>query len=217
MDEIIGSGVDIIRVSLQGIDAKSYEEICGVKINFDDFLNNLDYLYKHKGKCQIRMKLADVAIKNVVNGRERFEELFGDISDTLFVETVLPLFKQIDYAKVDEEIAGKILFGREGVETTEIHKVCHRPFYRIRIGADGQVSSACCDTPNDIIYGNINEESLVDIWNGNKRNEFLKMQLAGKRFMHPSCRECVAANDITTQDDYLDPWAEEILERMNKR
>lgn len=161
------------------------------------------------------MKIADIAINRYPNGKERFEKLFGDKADSIFIETILPLYKQINYAKVDERIGDNILSGREGVKTNEIHTVCHRPFFRVRIAANGLVTSACCDTPNDIVYGDIREESLVDIWNGSKHTNFLKMQLAGKRFSHPSCKDCVAANDVTSDADYLDPWAEKILERMN--
>ncbi len=40
------------------------------------------------------------------------------------------------------------------------------------------------------------------------------MQLEGRRFQHPVCRDCVLANDITNEADLLDPWAEEILHRF---
>lgn len=207
-------GVDIIRISLQGLDAKAYYETCGVKLDYEKFLDNLKYLYKNKGNCQIRMKIADLAIKDVPHGKERFEELFGDKADSIFIEHILPLYGDVDYDGIDSTINCSYMCGRENVPTNHVHKVCHRPFFRVRIAANGLVSSACCDTPHDIIYGDINQESLYDIWNGEKHKAFLKMQLEGKRFLHPSCKDCVAANDITTEADCLDPWAEEILKRL---
>ncbi len=35
----------------------------------------------------------------------------------------------------------------------------------------GKVTAACCDIPNDFYYGNINEKSLVEIWNGLNRKK----------------------------------------------
>lgn len=58
------------------------------------------------------------------------------------------------------------------------------------------------------------EHGLVELWNGIKRTGFLKMQLKGKRFEHPVCKECVLANDITNEADLLDPWVENILRRF---
>ena len=214
VDAIIAAGVDIIRISLQGLDSESYLKTCGVKMNFEKFVENLTYLYKNKGKCQIRMKIADVAIKNVLDGDEKFKQIFGSIADSIFVEHILPLYGDLDYDKIDENIKKTVMNGREGVATDHIHKVCHRPFFRVRVAANGLVTSACCDTPHDIVYGDITKESLYDIWNGEKHKAFLKMQLQGKRFMHPSCKNCVAANDITTEADILDPYAEEILKRF---
>lgn len=214
IDEIIDAGVDVIRVSLQGLDAEAYKKNCRINIDFDAFINHLTYLYNHKKNCSIRMKIADLAIKDYPDGMEKFESMFGCIADSIFVETILPLYQQVDYSKVDSEIGNNILNGREGIATNHIHRVCHRPFYRMRVAANGLVTSACCDTPNDIVYGDINKESLVNIWNGKKHMNFLRMQLQGKRFEHSSCKNCVAANDITSKADFLDPWAEQILDRM---
>lgn len=43
---------------------------------------------------------------------------------------------------------------------------------------------------------------------------FLKMQLRGERFRHPVCKNCILANDITSEADILDPWKDEILRKM---
>ncbi len=215
VDELMKcGGVDIIRISLQGLSADAYYRTCGIKIDFESFVENLKYLYEHKNKCQIRMKIADIALKNEENGERRFEEIFGKIADSIFIEHIIPLFKGVDYDLIDKNINRTVMEGREGIKTDYIHKVCHRPFFKVRVAANGLVTSCCCDTPHDVVYGDINNESLYSIWNGEKHRAFLRMQLEGKRFMHSSCKDCVAANDITTEADLLDPYAEEILKRF---
>lgn len=213
-DKIIAAGVDTIRISLQGLDAETYQRICGVKMDFDQFVENLHYLYEHKGNCKIRMKIADMAIKDLVNKEKALEKIFGGISDSLFIESIIPMFASVDYHKIDDDIEKNALHGRENVKQKEIHKVCHRPFYRMMIRANGDVTAACCDSIHDIVYGNIMEQHLVDIWNGEKRKVFLRMQLEGKRFQHPICKQCVLPNDITNEADIMDPWAKEILKRF---
>lgn len=213
-DAVIAAGVDTIRISLQGLDTETYQRICGVKIDFDRFVENLRYLYEHKGTCKIRMKIADIAIKNLVNKEKSLEKIFGEISDSLFIESIIPMFASVNYNQLDVDIEKNALHGRENVEQKEVHKVCHRPFYRMLIRANGDVTAACCDSIHDIVYGNIMDKHLIDIWNGEKRKVFLKMQLEGKRFLHPVCKRCMLPNDITNEADILDPWAEEILERF---
>ncbi len=207
-------GVDIIRISLQGLSAEAYYDICRVKIDFKRFLENLRYLYEHKGNCQIRMKIPDIVIRREPDGEKKFQDMFGKIADSIFIEHILPLYGDMDYEAIDPSIYNNVMSGRENVETSHIHKVCHRPFFRVRVAANGLVTSCCCDTPHDIVYGDVTRDSLYNIWNGENHRNFLIMQLKGNRFKHPSCKECVAANDITNDADYLDPWAEEILKRM---
>ena len=213
-DAIVAAGVDTIRVSLQGLDGRSYQEVCGVKIDFDVFRKNLLYLYTHRENCKVRMKIADLAIKDLPDGEKRLQELFGDRADSLFIEHILPMYAGVDYDGVDKNIRAQAIHGRENVWQTEINKVCHRPFYRLRIGAGGTVTAACCDTTRDIRYGHLPEDNIVDLWNGGGHVSFLKMQLRGERFRHPVCKDCVLPNDITSEADLLDPWADEILARM---
>lgn len=215
VDALMEAGIDTIRISLQGLNADMYEKMCGVKVRFDDFLNNLRYLYEHRGNCKIRMKIADVALKDIPDGEKRFEDMFGDMADSLFVEHILPIYHDVNYAGLDRKILDNAMNGRGNVAQTEVHKVCHRPFYRLRVTANGEVMANCCDQPHDIRYGNIMEQGLVELWNGGGRMSFLRMQLQGRRFQHPICKDCVLANDITNDADLLDPWAEEILNRMN--
>lgn len=215
VDEFVEKGMpDTIRISLQGITEDAYRQYCGAKIDFDAFIDNLGYLYQHKGNCKISMKVADIAIKDIDHGKERFEEIFGNIADTLFVESIIPIYGDVNYEDLDSEIKEKALDGREQVKQTKINMVCHRPFYRLAVRANGDVTAACCDQLHDIKYGNINDNTLLEIWKGNKRTEFLKMMLSGERFKHPYCKDCIMPNDITTKEDLLDPYADEIMRRI---
>lgn len=215
VDEFVRKGMpDTIRISLQGLNAEAYREYCGVKIDYEVMLENLKYLYEHKGNCKISMKIADIAISNVEHAKEKFESMFGNIADTLFVESIIPIYGDVDYSEIDSVINDNALYGREKVRQSKVNVVCHRPFYRLAVRINGDVTAACCDQLHDIRYGNINEKTLLEIWNGNNRKEFLKMLLKGERFKHPYCKDCVMPNDITTEADLLDPYAEELLNKI---
>ncbi|MBE5847431.1 MAG: radical SAM protein [Lachnospiraceae bacterium] len=213
-DELIASGIDIIRISLQGLDAEAYRKTCKTEVNFEKFLDILRYLHDNSGGVSIRMKISDLAIADVPDGRERFEQIFAPLADTIFVEKIIPMYADIDYNTIDKNIYRNAINGREDITQTEVHTVCNRPFYRLRVAADGKVTAACCDIPNDFYYGDIYEDSLVNIWNGERRKNLLKMQLEGKRFQHPICKTCTIPNDITTEADIIDPYAKELLNRI---
>ncbi|MBR3624699.1 MAG: radical SAM protein, partial [Selenomonadaceae bacterium] len=103
-DDILAAGVETIRISLQGISAEAYQKMCGVKMNFGEFLSNLRYLYENRGNCKIRMKIADIALKDEPDGEKKFEEMFGGIADSIFVEHILPIYNHVNYDEVDNTI-----------------------------------------------------------------------------------------------------------------
>ncbi len=217
VDEMVKEGMpDTIRISLQGLDAEMYRNTCGKEVDFFAFLDNLKYLYERKGDCSIRMKIADIAIKAIPDGKDRFEAIFGKMADSLFVETIIPIYADVDYQEVDADIKLHATEGRKGFKNRSVNKVCHRPFYRLAVRTNGDVTAACCDQLNDVIYGNILENTLREIWNGDVRTGFLRLQLEGKRFSHSCCKGCIMPNDITNEADLLDPWAGELLQCINK-
>ena len=213
-DEILAAGIDTVRISLQGINAESYWQMCRVKVDFEKFVDNLKYLYNNRGNTKIRVKIGDLALKGIPDGEAKFEQCFGGIADSIYVEHILPIYDGVSYDNLDENIKQDAINGRMHVEQKQINKVCHRAFYRLRIRANGDVTAMCCDATRDVKYGNIYEKTLSELWNGSVHRNFLIMQLKGKRFEHPYCKECMMPNDITTEADLLDPWAERILERI---
>lgn len=127
----------------------------------------------------------------------------------------MPIYSTVDYDTLDKDISAKALGGRERVAQSSVNKVCHRAFYRCRIRANGDISAACCDSTKNVIFGNVLRDNLVQVWNGEKRKKFLVKQLMGRRFSIEECKKCMMPNDITTEEDLLDPWVEEILGRWS--
>lgn len=215
IDQMIEAGIDEIRISLQGLDAEAYKKICGVNIDFVKFYNNIRYLYKNRGKSKLRLKIPDIALKGIVDGRQKFEEMFGSVADSIFVENIIPIYDNVQYEELDEHIEGNKNNGRYGMKQLKINKVCYRPFIKMLVASNGDVTAACCNHPaKDVVFGNIQKEHLCDIWNGTKRYNFLKMQLKGKRFEHPFCKDCSIPNDVAYKEDLIDPYIDEILERF---
>lgn len=52
------------------------------------------------------------------------------------------------------------------------------------------------------------------MWQGLKRENFLKMYLLGKRMQHPVCKSCVQENATNFKEDDLDKDREIILQRF---
>ena len=208
IDEIIDAGIDTIRISLQGSDAEKYKRMCGVNINFEKFVDNLKYLHSNKKSCDIKMKVSAVSSEVETVYRE-LDEVFGEFSKEIFIDNLVSLFSSVDYNLIDSNIYSKNRV--ENVEKKHID-VCTRPFYSIIVCANGDITS-CCDPINRIVLGNI-DDGVFEVWNSEKRRNLLRMMVAKKRLYHPICRSCELPNYIVAEEDFLDPYADEILSKL---
>ena len=206
-DKVIASGVDTIRISIQGLSSEKYKDICGANVDFKELIKNIEYLYSIKNKCQVFVKIADIALDD--GEEDKFYQLFGNISDRMYVEKIVPVFHEIDYSQMIQGPVETDLWGN----AHDSRIVCPICFYTLNILPDGEVYP-CCMEEDPAGLGNIHHESLATIWNGRAHKRFMTMQLEKKRMQNPVCKHCTAPDTFAKLEDELDSCAPEILARL---
>ena len=205
-DALIDAGLDTLRVSLQGLSSKKYEDICRAKVDFDEFVENIRYFYAHKKRTNLFLKVMDVALDE--GEEEQFYRLFSDCTDRMYIEHMLPAYDGVEMTK-DMVIETD----RNGVKTDRIYQVCPLAFYMLGVFPNGDVEP--CDTIyKPIVLGNVHHGRILDMWHGEKMHEFWRMQLEGRRSENIRCANCCAPNDVAHPEDHLDDAAQEILSRL---
>lgn len=207
-DQLVNSGINRIRISIEAIDGEGYLNIAGVNIDFNKFVDNIRDLYqKSRGKCEIYIKTVDAAV-NTEKKKEIFYDLFGDICDAIFIDTVIPLWS--DYAEITEkfDIHNK---GMHGQELKNV-KICPYSFYNLIINSDGEVTVCCADWKRKLVVGDLKEQSLYQIWNGEKLRKFWIDMLQGNKNEYEMCRKCLLP--IYDCNDDIDDYADQILGRI---
>lgn len=201
-DALIDAGLDTMRVSLQGLSADKYQEICGVRIDFEQFMENIRYFYKHKKSTNLFVKIMDVSLE--VGEEKKFYKLFGDCTDRMYIEKMLPAYEGVDATK-DLSVEYD-RYGRKNKKRV----VCPLPFFMLGIFPNGDVEP--CDTIyKPVVLGNVHQDTLLSMWNGNRLREFWKMQLQGERCANKRCSTCCAPDDVSHPEDVLDDDVEKIL------
>lgn len=66
-------------------------------------------------------------------------------------------------------------------------RYCNYPFAHLWIYSDGRVGPCCMDFPNRIILGDLNDNSLEEIWNS---NEMIKLRESMSREPYDVCKYC---------------------------
>lgn len=181
-DKIINSAPDKIIISVQGISSDEYLKNSKIKIDFNKFIKNLEYLYSNRHDIKIHIKIADCTLNN---NKEDFFKTFGNICDTIAIENIGPIHSGVAFNK---RFIGKPLKNQYGADYTEI-TVCSQPFYLIQINPDGKIVPCYSHTYPEII-GDCNVESIFEIWNGEKMNKFRYKMLNGIDTVCDICQKC---------------------------
>lgn len=201
---LIDSGLDRIKISVQGVTSETYKKFTGADVDFAKFVDNVRFLYEHKGDMDLFVKIMDVGLAEGED--EVFYNTFGNITDRMYIENCRPAYPGVDYGdKVQDLTMDR--FGREHEKRT----VCPLCFFHMAIWPNGDVVP--CDTIlKPVVIGNVNNEQLIDMWNGPTHREFCKIQLRGERMTaNKRCAQCVAPDDVCHPEDALDEAADRIL------
>ena len=200
-DQIINAGLDRIVISVDGLSSVQFQQITGKKVDFKEYVENIQYLYDHKENCVVHVKTTS----EISDGWEdHFFNTFGDICDEISIENIVSLWPNIDI----NTNPTKNIYDKEirPVET------CPYIFYHMTVHANGQVSSCFVDWERKNIIGNVNDKSLVAIWKGSQLKRIRTDHLLGQRKKHEICKDCKQL--IYGQADNIDQCATQIYERM---
>ncbi len=207
--EIITAGLDRLNISIYGLTSEQYEAFCGRKINFNKLVENIsDFYERSRDKCVINIKINGDVISEA--DQEKFYTIFGDICDEINIEHIMQCWSNFDFSKNGLSVNKDL--GIYGQPISE-RLVCPYIFYSFSVNSDGTVSACFLDWKRELVVGNINEETLPQIWNGFKMNEHRKMMLRGERKCHQTCGNCGQMTHATY--DNIDQFRKTLLERID--
>jgi len=210
--ELIDAGLDRLLISLQGVSARKYKEICAYDIDFDKLVDNIKFFFENKKHTEMIVKTVDIALDE---GDEKiFQEMLGPIADGIIVENIVPVFSEVDYSGMDLQSTRKT--DNRFQAGLGKQKYCSIATYSLVIAPNGDIFPCCSPFEHPPVHlGNIKHDSLLDAWSGEKRKKFLLEMFKGGFEAIKGCRGCYQAEDcVKVNEDVLDPYIDEILERM---
>jgi len=207
-DAIIDAGLDKIFISLQGIHAEAYQRISDVIVDFDRLVENILYFCSNRRQCKVYIKVPDIGVNE--SEKEEFFRIFDRHVDEMSVENIIPTWPDFDISHVKKD-DGIGYYG--GPVYPEYIKVCPTIFYNLNIDFDGAMAPCPLDWAHVAALGNVKEQSLRELWNGEKINALRRQHLRGGRVSHPLCGKCVTLEYCNV--DIIDAYADEILQRFS--
>lgn len=207
-DRLIDAGLDRLRISVEGLSAEDYRKNAGREIDFDRFVEQIRYFYEHSGKTHVYIKIIDYMVQKPEEER-RFMELFSPICHSIAIEHLTPTIEEIDYDRLSGGMAadrpqnGDVLLNAQ---------VCPQGFYMMQINPDGKVVP-CCSMKYPAVLGDVNRESVPEIWRGDAFNRFRLKMLRSREQAGAVCRDCKLYQYDLHPEDVLDGVREELTEK----
>jgi radical SAM protein with 4Fe4S-binding SPASM domain len=215
---LIDAGLQRINISLEGLSDERYKQVAGVKQSFAAIVEGVRHLHSIRGQCKIYVKIADqtsalspgLTEKFVLSPSERdfFYDTFGNICDEIYIEKVVPQWAEVQLEK-QNRLADTGMYGQK----INIHKsVCPFVFMYLHFNCDGTTSPCTLDWPRKVVIGNANEQSVKEIWNGQRLRQLQVTMLEGKRCDVNFCNNCTAP--VVCVEEDLDPHCEHLLQTI---
>lgn len=210
LSDIIESGLDAIEFSVDGESAAENDSV-RVRSDFEKIVATvraLDEVNQRKGgrlrilvaTTQFR-KAGDLAIDRPVVLPDAIRRAFGSAADRLEFKVTWAL----QWPSGDPRHGYDIYWDDRNADTARSCSLLHDT---LTIRADGTVVACCYDLTTMSNLGNINESSLVEIWNGERFRCFREAFSAGR---YPKlCKGCA----VVTGNKYLVPKADNAPPRV---
>ncbi len=177
--KILNSGLDDLRISIDAVNPDTYKKLKGhdylekVEKNVNDFLK-----LRNENKLKkpfVRVKF----LKLEENHNEEKEFIIKWKNKADWVETSC-FFKWGDIEDLDLKSNHK----------DNKRYVCNYPWYWMTIDYQGNVSPCCLDYNSSLIMGNVNNNTIEEIWNNGAFKKFRRAHLNLDFKDYPICREC---------------------------
>lgn len=186
--ELEKSGLDILHISIDAFSEKTYNHI-RKGLNYKTLMENIDRIIE--SDYDGGLSVGFVAQKENINEVNDFRKYWNKRCIYPYISQVnnrsgdLSKFENIEYS-TPPSFFNKL---RHNMHITMSNN-CHMIYTIFNVLYDGSVILCCNDYSQKIILGNINDESIVEIWNSSKYQE-IRNHIYRREFNKvPPCKDC---------------------------
>lgn len=161
--ETFQNGLDYIKYSIESVDDFRHKEVRGQQSNFSESYRKILQLLEIKAQKNLQ---TTIVITMINLNKPWQQEEFEKVKDAFKGMDVYVYLKSQDQQWYEDNKQ----------QTQSIHWIefCQFPWSSMTIKSNGEAVECVEDFNNEIILGNVHQESLYDIWNGEKYRQFRK-------------------------------------------
>ena len=195
VSELMKSGLDSLKWSVNASDSEQFSEVMGVKPKlYEQALENIKLAFETRQAYGFKTKLYASSIRYDGEQQQRMEKLLKErVLPYVDQHYWLPLYSMGAFATQREaELGFKPIAGNQGrLEALREPLPCWSAFTEGHITADGKLSACCFDANSNWIMADLNVVSFMEGWNSREfvslREAHLKKDVRGT-----VCENCIA-------------------------
>jgi radical SAM protein with 4Fe4S-binding SPASM domain len=200
--KLFEAGLGHIKFAIDSLDDVRARQIRGKRADFTRSYQNVLGVLKLKGEMNARTEIILTML-----------DFTGDFGPESEARRFMNLWEGLDVYAYVKTVDNKWLLDKKGKKeelkgqgkSHYTKQYCEFPWTSITILADGSVVPCTQDINGLWTFGNVKEQSLIDIWNSPKYQEFRHLHTAGKfspNFMcHAKCDLKLAAYYLGTANE----------------
>jgi radical SAM protein with 4Fe4S-binding SPASM domain len=186
------AGLGVLKFSLDALDEKKIQEIRGKKANFKESIDKILHLIEFKKKNNLNTLLVPCMI-----------DLSMEETDTEMHKEFLSFWKDKDVFAYIKSQDNRWLYENDKDLKSKSHyskQYCEYPWLSLSVMADGNVVPCTQISNSELVMGNINENTLEEIWNGENYTKLRQMHVDGS---FPKGHKCKDKCDMKKLYQYL--------------
>lgn len=178
-ERLLETGLDEVIFSIDGALKETYERI-RVGASFNEVKANIINTIEMRNKAGYQnpaIKVHFVIQKDNFNEIAEFNSFWTGIADSISTEMAFP---------ISEKVKDLSLLKRTKQRYTY---PCPNIFSHLTVLSDGMVPLCCVDFNGQIIIGDLNVQTITEVWNSGTFKNLRELHLAGKGAQIKLCRE----------------------------
>lgn len=210
--DLLNSKLDLLIISIDSTDPETYAKI-RMGGDLENVLRNIDTFLDMQEKLKSTLNVSLQMIEMTLNKNELKKGISRWQLREGFNLTVKPLYNYANQVKNIQNLGNF-------PETDPVKKVCMEPWRGLVIGWDGVVVPCCNDFNYKFPLGDVNVNTLNEIWNSEKMREMRKCQNGGSQKSNDLCKDCLIhhENYLTARSHFssFDPSRKESYTYFDK-
>ncbi len=186
------NGLTVLKFSIDSLDDESIKKIRGKRANYEDAMTKINKLIEIKKERNFKTIFVPCMI--ALNNDDKNKEMQQKFLDYWKDKDVFAYIKSQDNRWLFENDKDLENFSHYAKQ------YCEYPWTSLTVMAEGNVVPCTQISNNELVLGNIKEESLEDIWNGENFRKLRQMHITGN---FPKGHKCSERCDQVKLFEYL--------------